>query len=95
MKFNKKILLYLSTLVITLTLITAVTFAEEGSVDWNNGIVRATGIGAGKPAYQKKNPGIYRAQAKRAAIMDAQRNLAETIKGVRVTSDSTMEDMIL
>ena len=95
MKFNKKILMYLSTLVITLTLITAVAFAEEGSVDWNNGIVRATGIGAGKPAYQKKNPGVYRAQAKRAAIMDAQRNLAETIKGVRVTSDSTMEDMIL
>ena len=75
--------------------IASVTFAEEGSVDWNNGVVRVTGIGAGKPAYQKKNPGVYRAQAKRAAIMDAQRNLAETVKGVRVTSDSTMEDMIL
>ena len=95
MKFTKKFLTYLSVLVITLTTITAITFAEEGTVDWNNGIVRATGIGAGKPAYQKKNPGVYRAQAKRAAIMDAQRNLAETIKGVRVTSDSTMEDMIL
>ena len=95
MKFNEKILRCLSTLVISLTLITAVAFAEEGSVNWNNGIIRATGIGAGKPAYQKKNPGIYRAQAKRAAIMDAQRNLAETVKGVRVTSDSTMEDMIL
>lgn len=95
MKFIKKFLTCLSTLVITLTMITAITFAEEGSVDWNNGIVRATGIGAGKPAYQKKNPGVYRAQAKRAAIMDAQRNLAETVKGVRVTSDSTMEDMIL
>lgn len=95
MKFSKKFLTYLSVLVITLTTITAVTFAEESSVDWNKGIVRATGIGAGKPAYLKKNPGIHRAQAKRAAVMDAQRNLAEIVKGVRVTSDSTMEDMIL
>lgn len=95
MKFTKKFLTYLSVLVITLTTITAITFAEEGTVSWNNGVVRATGIGAGKPAYQKKNPGVYRAQAKRAAIMDAQRNLTEAVKGVRVTSDSTMEDMIL
>lgn len=80
---------------LALTAFSLTTFAAEGSVDWSRGVVRATGIGAGKPDFQKKSPGVYRAQAKRAAMMDAQRNLAETVKGVRVTSDSTMEDMIL
>ena len=70
-------------------------FAAESTIDWSKGIIRATGIGAGKPEYRKKNPGIYRAQAKRAAMMDAQRNLAEAVKGVHISSDSTMEDMFL
>ena len=95
MKPTKKFMAYFTvTMFMLMTIITTV-FAAEGTVDWNEGMVRATGIGAGKPAFQKKNPGVYRAQAKRAAMMDAQRNLAETVKGVRVTSDSTMEDMIL
>ena len=94
MDLLRKFMVYLSTL-LTLSLIVTVAFAMENTVDWSKGVVRATGIGAGKPVYQKKNPGVYRAQAKRAAMMDAQRNLAETVKGVRVTSDSTMEDMIL
>ena len=95
MKLTKKFMSYFTmTMFVLMTIITTV-FAAEGTVDWSKGIVRATGIGAGKPAYQKKNPGVYRAQAKRAAMMDAQRNLAETVKGVRVTSESTMEDMIL
>lgn len=95
MKLTKKFMVHFTMVIFLLSTMITTVFAAEGSVDWSNGIVRATGIGAGKPAYQKKNPGVYRAQAKRAAMMDAQRNLAETVKGVRVTSDSTMEDMIL
>lgn len=94
MKATKKIIAWLTATMLFMAMIASVAFAE-GSVDWSKGVIRVTGIGAGKPAYKNKNPGIYRAQAKRAAIMDAQRNLAETVKGVRVTSDSTMEDMIL
>ena len=94
MRITKKFMSCLMAATLLLAMV-AVAFAAEGSVDWNKGIVRAIGIGVGKPDYQKKNPGVYRAQAKRAAMMDAQRNLAETVKGVRVTSDSTMEDMIL
>ena len=93
MRFTKKLMATLSA-VLTLAIM-AVTFAAEGQVDWNKGVIRSIGIGAGKLEYQKKNPGVYRAQAKRAAMMDAQRNLAETVNGVRVTSESTMEDMIL
>lgn len=75
------------------TIITT-TYAEENSIDWNKGVIRVTGIGAGKDTYKKK-PGVYRAQAKRAAMMDAQRNLAETIKGVQINSESTMRDLEL
>lgn len=94
MKFGKKFFACATTALLLLAMMVT-AFAEQGTVDWSNGVVRATGIGAGKPDFQKKNPGVYRAQAKRAAMMDAQRNLAETVKGVHVTSDSTMEDMIL
>lgn len=93
MRLTKKLATCLTAAI--LVLISAMAFAAEDSVDWHKGVIRATGLGAGKPAYQKKNPGIYRAQAKRAALMDAQRNLAETIKGVHVTADSTIEDMYL
>ena len=75
--------------------IMVVAFAAEGTVDWRKGVIRVTGIGAGKPECMNNQPGIYRAQAKRAAMMDAQRNLAESVKGVQVTSESTMEDMML
>ena len=51
------------------------------------------GIGAGKST--TKNKGLKRAQARRAAMMDAQRNLAEAVKGVRVTSESRMVDLEL
>lgn len=95
MKFTRKLLSCLLAAVMVITLSAATAFAEKGTIDWNKGVIRVTGIGAGKAAFQKKQPGVYRAQAKRAALMDAQRNLAETVSGVRVTSESTMEDMIL
>ncbi|MBQ7453659.1 MAG: LPP20 family lipoprotein [Selenomonadaceae bacterium] len=93
MKCFKKFAACLCAITLMLAMV-ATTFAAEGNVDWSKGVIRVTGIGAGKSSQNKKS-GVYRAQAKRAAIMDAQRNLAETIKGVRVTSDSTMENMIL
>ena len=92
--WSKKFFMCFATAMLVLTMM-AMVFAAEASIDWSRNVVRATGIGAGKSNFQNKNPGVYRAQAKRAAMMDAQRNLAETVKGVRVTSDSTMEDMIL
>lgn len=94
MGITKKFMTCLTAAIMMMTMLAATAFAE-GTIDWNKGVIRATGIGAGKSEYKKKNPGVYRAQAKRAAMMDAQRNLAETVKGVRVTSDSSMEDMIL
>ena len=93
MKLTKKFAAWLTVLVFALTMST-VAFAADG-VDWERGVVRATGVGAGKASFRKTKPGIYRQQAKRAATMDAQRNLAEFVKGVRVTADSTMKDLEL
>lgn len=92
-RFSKKLAACLTVAMLMLAMMATTAFAEKGTVDWNKGVIRAMGIGAGKST--TKNPGLYRAQARRAAIMDAQRNLAETVKGVRVTSDSTMEDLEL
>ena len=93
MKFTMKPAVWLTVFVFALTMST-VAFAADG-VDWERGVVRATGVGAGKASFRKEKPGIYRQQAKRAATMDAQRNLAEFVKGVRVTSDSSIKDLEL
>ena len=95
MKIINKLAAIAAVFLFVSAIFTASASAEQGEVDWSKGVVRATGIGAGKSAFKNKNPGLYRAQAKRAAMMDAQRNLAETVKGVRVTSNSTMKDLEL
>ena len=92
MKFLKK--LSAGLVAVLMLAMATVALAANDAIDWNRGVVRATGIGAGK-ANVPKSSGVYRAQAKRAAMMDAQRNLAENVKGVHVTADSTMEDLSL
>ena len=73
------------------------TFAFAADISlgtsWEKGVVRAKGFAAGKSTTQNK--GLQMAQAKRAAIMDAQRNLASTVEGVRVSSESSMRDLTL
>ena len=92
MKFTKKFAAFLTTLLFVLATAT-VAFAAESGVDWERGVIRATGLGAGKSS--TKNPGLRRAQAKRAATMDAQRGLAEAVQGVQVNAESSMKDLEL
>ncbi|MGE4556798.1 MAG: LPP20 family lipoprotein [Desulfovibrionaceae bacterium] len=65
---------------------------EKGNVDWVNGVVLGYGYGTAKP-------GLTQAQARigsiRAATVDAQRNLLETIKGVRIDSRTLVQDFII
>ncbi len=93
MSVTKKLAACVTVALFMMAMLATTAFAEKGTIDWDRGVVRATGIGAGKST--TKNPGLRRAQARRAATMDAQRNLAETVEGVRVTSDSTMKDLEL
>jgi hypothetical protein len=66
---------------------------ESGKVDWSNGVVMAVGIGA--PPGDAVNAAQARAMSKRAAVVVAQRNLLETLKGVRVDSETLVENFIV
>jgi len=61
----------------------------NGAVDWSNQVIRATGIGASNPNLPLPN---QRASAIRAAKLDAWRNLLETVQGVTLTSETTVEN---
>jgi len=65
----------------------------EGRVNWSLGLVTANGIGA--PPKDIKNPAQIRAMTQRAAIIVARRNLLEVLKGVRIDSETRVDNFIL
>ena len=81
-------------LAVSAIMLTATVFADEvhNGIDWSKGVVRATGSGSYK---QGAKMAARRPQALRAAKMDAERNLAEAVEGVHVTSESSMRDLEL
>ena len=62
-------------------------------VDWENAIAIAVGMGA--PAMWAKSEAQRNLSARRAATLDAARNLVELIKGVNITSNTTTQGMML
>lgn len=63
----------------------------SGSINWAEGFVEATGTGV--PSSIAKSPAQARLMARRAAIVDAQRNLLESIEGVRITAKTTVQNL--
>ena len=63
-----------------------------GEIDWSGNTVRAIGTGVLDP----DNPNIPQARlmAERAAVVVAQRNLLETVQGVRVDSETRVENFM-
>jgi hypothetical protein len=61
-----------------------------GAIDWSGMTVRARGTGVLDPGNSNRDQA--RQMAKRAATVVAQRNLLEIIKGVRVDSDTRVQD---
>ncbi len=92
---SNKIIKSCMALAMAVMMLTATVLADpaNNTVDWEKGVVRATGLATGSTKI--KNKGLQRAQAKRAARMDAQRNLAEAVAGVQIDSESTMQDLML
>lgn len=70
----------------------AVETTGSGSINWTIGEVYATGIGA--PPAQPVNAAQARAMAERAAVVVAYRNLLEVVKGVRVDSETVVENFM-
>lgn len=63
-----------------------------GLIDWGVRVVRARGSGVVDPG--DPNPAQARLRAERAAVVVAQRNLLEILKGVRVDSDTRVENFV-
>lgn len=65
----------------------------SGMVNWTEGWIQSTGLGA--PPEKSSSPGQARAMAQRAAYAVAVRNLLEAVKGVRVDSATLVENYIV
>jgi len=65
---------------------------DDGSVDWSQQKIKATGIGAPNP---NSPPGAQRAGAITAAKSDALRNLLATARGMFLTSETTVNNAIV
>ena len=68
-------------------------YGDEAEMNWTKKVLRVKGNGFGPE--RVKEPGRRKILAKRAAEMDAYRNLVEVVKGVHVTSNTRVEDMML
>ncbi|MFH1625512.1 MAG: LPP20 family lipoprotein [Pseudomonadota bacterium] len=64
----------------------------NGAINWSKRVITATGSGAPPPSVN--NAAQARLMAKRAAILDARRNLLETVKGVRVDAKTTVQNFM-
>jgi hypothetical protein len=62
---------------------------EHGQVNWTDKTITATGSGA--PDLKAPNVAVARLGAERVAKLDALRNIMETLKGVRIDSEVTVE----
>ena len=90
MKKFRHIVGMMSMMALMLVMLTASAFA---AANWDSAVVTAEGTGvAPANAY---NSVQARMLARRAAIVDAYRQLAEQIKGVNVDADTTVENMMV
>ena len=75
-----------------------ILFAVSGKVDaapnWNTNTIQVTGTGVANPA-MAITPAHAAMQARRVAVVDAYRQLAEAINGVQVDAETTVEQMTL
>lgn len=63
-----------------------------GNVNWTEQVIRCTGVGGANPNLPLA---AQRASAERAAKVDAMRNLLETLKGVNISAETTVENHLL
>ncbi|MEI6520862.1 MAG: hypothetical protein WCO98_12610 [bacterium] len=82
-----------STTKVTVEVSNVVDVKAEGKIDWSKEEIRALGIGMA-PAFAA-NPAQVRIFAREAAIVAAERNLLKVISGVQISSETTVENLVL
>lgn len=79
-------------------LLAIILFAVSGNADaapnWNTNVIQVTGTGVANPR-MATTPAHASMMARRAAIADAYRQLAEAVNGVQVDAETTVEQMML
>ena len=94
MDYVKRIRLFAITSLISTMAVSvfAADNAGKAGVNWSGGYIEAVGEGAAKSSGNKSKDKM---SATRAAEVKAQRALLETIKGVHVTSTTTVQDSMM
>lgn len=72
----------------------AVSGKADAAPDWNTNTIRVEGMGIANPS-MARTPAHASMMARRAAIADAYRHLAEAVQGVQVDAETTVEMMML
>ena len=72
----------------------AVSGKADAAPDWNSNKIQVTGMGVANPALVR-SPAHAAMLARRAAVADAYRQLAEVVNGVQVDAETTVEQMML
>ncbi|MBQ4405085.1 MAG: LPP20 family lipoprotein [Selenomonadaceae bacterium] len=88
----KKLFTCLTVLLATMFLLTGVR--AEAAVDWGDKVITVRGMGTANPQ-MVKTPAHALMMARRAAIADGYRQMAELITGVQVDAETTVEQMML
>jgi hypothetical protein len=92
MRFNLSILVIICLSVLTLNAQINQQIGTTGQINWQDQILRATGIGAPNP---RMPLAAQRAGALEAAKRIALRNLLETVKGMSLTSETTVANAMI
>ena len=79
--------------VLLLMMVPASAGLAAGGMNWENNVIRVTGSGVA-PA-NARTPAQARMLARRAAIVDGYRQMAESAQGVKVDSETTVQNMML